>query len=210
MGADPSGTRHPAGHLRPALVLAVTLALAACQRTSAPPAPGTSQGTPPDLRGRRVMLLPVQEVVGFRGTPDAELAFQLQGREPDVHWILPDRIQESLDRSPGIRAETRGLPVGTFLSSEVRRVGDPLYGELRRMAALVDGEVALIPVRAAAHPQEGGGVAIRLHAALIDVRTGRVAWFGVEEGDAGAASDPAVLASAVDALARTLLWYSEG
>lgn len=193
---------------RVALPALLAVVVGACAGTAAPPEPGTSQGTPPDLRGRRVMLLPVQEMVGFRGTPDAELAFQLQAREPAVEWILPERIQSMLDRSPGIRAETRGLPVSVFLGTEVRRIGDPLYGELRRMAALVDAEVALIPVRAAVHTTPTGGEAIRLHAALVEVRTGRVAWFGVEEGMAGEAEDPAVLASAVDALARTLLWYS--
>ena len=154
------------------------------------------------------MVLPVQELVGFRGTPDAELAFQLQDREPGVEWILPDEIQEMLDRSPGIRADTRGLPVGVFLGAEVRRVGDPLYGELRRMGALVDAEVALIPVRAGARTAGDTGVTIRVHAALLDVRTGRVLWFGVEEGDEGRRDDPAVLASAIDELARSLLWYS--
>lgn len=181
---------------------------AGCAGASAPPEPGGSQGTPPDLRGRRVMVLPVQQQAGFQGTPDAELAFQLRNREPGVEWIMPDEIQERLDRSPAIQAETRGLPVSVFRQAEVRRIGDPLYGELRRMAALVDAQVALLPVRAAARPSEEGGVTIRLEAALVEVRSGRVLWYGVEEGEAGAPGHPAVLASAVDALARSLLWYA--
>lgn len=186
----------------------VALLLSGCAGTGAPPEAGGSQGTPPDLRGRRVMVLPVQQQAGFTGTVDAELAFQLRDREPAVEWVMPDAIQERLDRSPGIQAEIRGLPVGVFQQAEVRRIGDPLYGQLRRMSALVDAPVALLPVRAATRPVGDGEVVIRLLAALVDVRSGRVLWFGVEEGRPGPADDPAALASAVDALARSLLWYA--
>ena len=153
----------------------------------------------------RVMVLPVQQVAGLEGNADAELAFGLEGRGAEVEWILPDRVQRMLDRSPGMDARTRGLPVAQFLQAEVRRVGDPLYGQLRRMAALVDADVVFLPVRAAAEPAVGGGAVVRLHTALIDVRTGRVVWFGVEEGNAHEAGDPRALASAVDVLARRLL-----
>ncbi len=182
-------------------------ALAACA-SGAPPEPGESRLTPPDLRGRTVMVLPVQELVGVQGTPDAELAFQLEDREPGIDWVFPDRIERALQRSPGIQAEPRGLPVGAFLTSEVRRVGDPLYGELRRMAALVDADVALIPVRLGVRGTADGGTALGVHAALVEVRTGRVVWYGLEEGSAGDPADPSTTASAVDALARRLLWYS--
>ena len=39
-------------------------------------------------------------------------------------------------------------------------------------------------------------------AALVSVVTGRVLWSGVVAGEAGSPSDPAVLASVLDALAR--------
>lgn len=193
----------------PATLLAVILAVGggACARHAAPPEPGTSQGTPPDLRGIRVMVLPMQDNRGVRGDVDAELAFGLNERGRGVDWILPAKLQDAVDRAPGLNASLRGLPVGTFEAAEVRRVGDPLYGELRRLAALVDGEVALIPVSAAPRSDSTGAFTVRLATALVQVRTGRVLWFGVVEGDAGPPEDPRALASAVDELARTLLWY---
>jgi hypothetical protein len=187
--------------------LAVVCLLGACMPRAATPEPGTSQGTPPDLRGSRVMVLPVQDVRGIVGDADAELAFGLQDRGDGVTWIFPPRLQEVLDRSPGI-GRIRGLPVGVFATGEVRRIGDPLYGDLRRLGALVDGEVALIPLKAAPQPADSLGVAVALSAAVIHVRTGRVLWFGMVEGDHHEISDPGALASAVDVLARTLLWYS--
>ena len=152
------------------------------------------------------MVLPNQQVAGVMGDVDAEVAFALRHRGNGITWIFPPRLQEALDRSPGLGGRIRGLPVGVFDAAEVHRVGDPLYGDLRRVAALVDAEVALVPVRAWSHSSQEGP-RVRISSALIHVRTGRVSWFGVVEGDAAEGSDPAGLASAAEALARALLWY---
>lgn len=189
--------------------LLAALLLASCAHTAEPPAPGASQGIPPDLRGRRVMVLPVQLVSGIQqGDPDAELAFGLTAREPGVDWVLPPEIERALARAPTIDARTRGLPVGAFLAAEVERIGDPLYGQLIRMAALVDGEVALLPVQMQAGAATENGRPLQASAALIDVRSGRVLWFGVVEGAPVAPDDPRGLASVMEVLARTVLWYS--
>ena len=185
----------------------VALALSACGGSTPPPGPGTSMGTPPDLRGTRVMVLPVQQLLGVSGDPDAELAFGLRAGTREVTWVLWYEVEEVLARSPGINARTRGLPVGQFLQAEVQRIGDPLFGELRRMAALVDADAVLLPVQAALAADVGEDPRIRWSVALIEVRTGRVPWFGVVEGGAFPAGNPRGLASSVDRLARTLLWY---
>lgn len=191
-------------------IAAFAILVSACAGGPAPtPEPGASRGTPPDLRGLKVIVLPFQQNAGVRGNPDAELAFGLQSRSPDVEWILPDEMDAALARSPGVRTRTRGLSVGIFLQAEVDRIGDPLYGEIRRMAALVDADVVLIPIGIAPSAAEtvGGDPAVAVTAALVGTRTGRVAWFGIVEGEAQPAGDPRGLASAIDQLARTLLWY---
>ncbi len=185
----------------------VALALSACGGTTLAPGPGTSLGTPPDLRGTRVIVLPVQQVLGVSGDPDAELAFGLRERTQDVTWVLAHEVEEVLARSPAINARTRGLPVGHFLQAEVRRIGDPLFGQLRRMAALVDADAVLLPVQVSVAADVGEDPKIRWSVALIEVRTGRVPWFGVVEGGMFPTGDPRGLASSVDQLARTLLWY---
>lgn len=155
------------------------------------------------------MLLPVQRVQGVAGDPSAELAFALTERGDEVDWILEDEVVEILERSPAIQASTRGLPVSLFLQAEVQRVGDPLYGQLRRMAGLVDAEAVLLPIVASyeASAEVGATPRVRLTAALIEPRSGRVVWFGIEEGDDTAQDDPRGLASAAEQLARTILWY---
>ena len=185
----------------------MALVLVACGGRAPAPAPGTSQGTPPDIRGLRVLVLPVQQVTGVVGDLDAEIAFGLRDRTRDVTWVLAPEIEDILARSPAVNTRTRGLPVGQFLGAEVRRVGDPLFGLLRRMAALVDADAVLLPVRAVAVVEAGADPKITLAVTLIEARTGRVRWFGVVEGEAFPAGDPRGLATSVNALARTLLWY---
>ncbi len=196
------------------LGVSAVVALVGCGGGVAPPpAPGQNRGVPPDLRGRRVVLLPVQEVIGVGGDPYAELVFTLTDRGREIDWILEEEVSAALSRSPALDARTRGLPVGLFLQAEVDRVGDPLFGQLRRMSGLVDADVILLPILASFQANEnvpGSGPRVRLTATMIDARTGRVFWFGVEEGGDFPAGDPRGLASAVEALARTVLWYVAG
>lgn len=205
--------RHRVGLAALPWVAGAGLLLSACGGTAPPPQPGEGRGFPPDLRGRSVMLLPVQHNLGIPGDPSAEVAFALTERAEEVDWILEDEIQEILRRSPGIDADTRGLPVSMFLQAEVDRIGDPLYGQLRRMAGLVDADVVVLPVAVSWEANtevEGSTPRVRLTATIIEPRTGRVLWFGVEEGGDFERTDPRALASAAERLARTIAWYGEG
>lgn len=154
------------------------------------------------------MVLPVQENLGVRGNPDAELAFGLGERDVAVEWILPDELEAALARSPGLGASLRGLPVSQFLDAEVRRVGDPLFGDILRISSLVDADAALLPVRVALQAEPGSDPSVVFWTALIEARTGRVLWFSVLGGQGFPSGDPRGLASAVDVLARALLWYA--
>jgi hypothetical protein len=183
------------------------LSAAACGGTAPPPEPGTIRGMAPDLRGVRVVLLPVQQNYGVPGDPSAELAYGLRERGRDVIWVSADEVDQALARTPGMQARTRGLPVGVFTQAEVDRIGDPLYGELRRIAALVDADAVVLPVQMAVASVPGEQPRVRTWTALVDVRSGRVPWFSVLEGGAFPSGDPRALASAVDEVSRSLLWY---
>lgn len=179
------------------------LVLAGCASSGDPPGPGEARGPVPDLRGRRVLVLPVQL---REGTPvdltiDEEIAYALPARSGRVSWAFPDEVERILRRSPGVQASLHGLPVGIFLQAEVNRIGDPLYGQIRRMTTLVGADVALIPVQLAYTDQ--GRYALSV--AILNPVTGRVPWFGIVEGEPGAPDSPAAVASVVEALARRLL-----
>lgn len=171
------------------------------------PEAGLSFGQPPLLQGRQVMVLPLQQTRGVPSSmrPESELVFALRERAPRVDWILPDRLREIAARTPGIDLSLENLPVGAFLQVEVQRVGDPLYGHLRRLGGLTGADLALLPIQVRFRSRTADmPPAMEIAASLVDVRSGRVYWFGIVDGAAGEADDPATLASAADALARTL------
>lgn len=171
------------------------------------PEAGLSFGRVPGLRGAQVMVLPVQEVRGVPSSmrPESEVVFALEQRGAEVRWVLPDELRRMAARSPGVELPVENLPVGSFLRVEVQRVGDPLYGHLRRLGAMTGADVALLPIRIRFRPEaDERPPAIEIAAALVNVRNGRVYWFGIVEGASGPADDPGTLASAADALARRL------
>lgn len=193
-------------------VMLLTFAAGACGfGRSAPPGAGESRGGIPDLAGMEVMVFPVQSSSGVRGDATAELVFALGDRAPDVAWVFPDELRAVAARSPALDVEVDRLPVGIFMRAEVRRVGDPLFGNLFRLASVTNARAALIPVAAryrdpdAGDPADSSNVTsgtVEVTAALTDVGSGRVLWFGVVAGQAADRSDPVALASAMDALAR--------
>jgi hypothetical protein len=181
----------------------------------------------PDLTGQRVMVLPAQPgawsgvpVAGAALDPaelDAELGFWLTDGAPRVQWVLPPELARALARSPGLGIDLGSLAVGSFRRAEVRRIGDPLFGDLRRLSALVDARHALVPVAAAFVEVAGGEGAqatgappaaaqgrVEVAAALVDTFTGLVLWFGVVGGEPGRLADGAVIATAARALARAM------
>ena len=188
---------------RVSTLLLTVLVLGGCARSTRPLQPGEGRGNLPDLRGQRVLVLPVQLQAGVpQGLePDFELAHALRTLGTQTQWDFPPDLERALRRSPGVNAPMRDLPVGFFLVAEVDRIGDPLYGDIRRLAAFTGADVALLPVELR-YGEEG---AFRLTAALISVRTGRVGWFGVVQGAPGGAEEPASLATVADALARAVL-----
>lgn len=200
----------------PAVVAAAllpTLLLAACGGREVVPAPGLTFGTPPALDGQEVMVVPIQSVRGVsaRARPDAELAFALREREARVRWLFPDTLRRLVARNPAVDIALDRLPVASFLQARVERIGDPLYGHLRRLAGLSGAPLVLIPVRLR-YRSETVEVddrvlepAMELTAALVHIRTGRVLWFGILDGETGDRNDPRVLASAADALARAVV-----
>ena len=157
----------------------------------------------PDLSGYKVMVLPIQQKYGVPEglTVDSELAHALRTRGSAVTWAFPPDIDEVLQRSPGVRVQTNALPVQVFKQAEVNRIGDPLFGILLRLGGLTGADVAMIPVELRYGP-EGAYI---LSVALVGVRTGRVSYYGVMEGKAGPADDPAALASVAEVVARTIL-----
>ncbi|HSJ31145.1 MAG TPA: hypothetical protein VK933_06895 [Longimicrobiales bacterium] len=205
-----------------AAAIVVVFMLAGCASSPAPPAADTAQQPFPDIGGQRVMMLPVQQVVPAISPPatadttrpmlalsseslravEAELAYWLPEQAPRVRWVLPDAIERAVQGSAALDGITvRDLPVRDFQRSRLQSIGDPLYGDLRRVAVVTDARLALLPIGAVWIPETTGAGRVHLAAALIDTMGGRVLWYGVAASSPGERDDPAVAASAARALA---------
>ena len=184
--------------------LALLLVAAGCASApQGPPAAGEQLGGLPMLSGQEVLLLPVQRPDLDRDMVDREFAFALESRAGGVEWIDPDEMRQMMGRSV-MDIPIDRLPIDMFFQAEVTRVGDPVYGMLRRVAALTDATVALIPLSVVLRPaSEGVEPGLESMATLLDLRTGRVLWLATVEAP-GDPAEPATLARLADALARAL------
>ncbi|MGH7444060.1 MAG: hypothetical protein ACREKM_04250 [Longimicrobiales bacterium] len=187
--------------------------VAACAGRSAPPTAESPKSLPPDLTGRAVLVLPSQPGPAARRDAqsgevvaglDAELAYWLEDRGPRVDWTFPAEIRDALGRNAMLQIDIDALTVSSFHHAQVVNIGDPLLGDLRRLAALMDARWALVPVAVAYVPQETSG-RVEAAVALIDTYGGRVLWYGVMAGEPGARGTIEVAASAARAIALTLL-----
>ena len=191
-----------------AATLLATVLVFGCGGSGEVPVAGSSLGIVPDLRGRQVMVFPVQIRGGVPGDASPEIDFVLRTKGEGINWIFSDELEAMLARSPSVDSTVRGLPVGIFLQSEVERIGDPLFGQLYRLGALTGADIAFIPVAVGAGAEGVGGASVvEIAATIVNVRDGRVIWFGIVAGRPGSVADFGTVASAVEALAETLLWY---
>lgn len=193
--------------LHPARWIFVVL-LAACGGGSEPAPLSTLPAA--GMAGQSMVVLPVQRPGDFVAEAENELVYALRQRHGTDNWVFPDEVRRVMARSPSMDAPVDALPVDLFLRAEVERVGDPLYGMLRRVAALTGSTRVLIPVGVSFRPAGPDQVppvesAVEVLAGVVDVVSGRVIWLDVAEGEASSPDDPAGLPRAMGALAASLL-----
>ena len=207
-------TRGP--RLRQWLVPFLALALAgACASHPKPPTADAPPPRPIDLTGLTVMVLPAQPAAA---TPqaaaaafDAELAYWLADRAPRVRWVAASEVERLAKSSPGLRIDPHALDVRAFARMRVRRIGDPLFGDVHNLGAMLDARLALLPAGLTyVSPHDSTGAPLpgpgrfEVTAALIQTFGGEVAWYGVVAGEPGPIDAPAGIATAARALARAL------
>jgi len=189
-------TRRPVA--RRVLVLALTLATTACARQ--PQGADAPPPAPLDLAGQRIMLMPAR--AGEPRELDAELLFWLSDRSPGTDWITPAEIRETVASIPSrfsLDAPRRIIQA----KGEAPRLADPLYGDVRRLAAVLDVQLALVPLGIRVG-RDSTGVIVELAAALASIHGGRVLWIHtVRSGPSESVS--AGVAGAAETLARTLI-----
>lgn len=159
---------------------------------------------PMQLSAQRVLVLEP-----LRGELKAASAAELNGlllaafteRAPDVTWVPQAELVRGLRRSPGYAPSPDQVAVGAVWNGRPRHVEDPLASQLRRYGALVNARLLLLLT---ASGSEDTTAPMRLHAVLLDSRSGAIVWRGYHEESAGPVSAD-LLSRAAQGLARRLL-----
>jgi hypothetical protein len=152
-----------------------------------------------------VLVLPVQATSGpgIGAVPglDADIAYFLRERAPQVKWILPAELERVLRNSPTLRIRPGELDVGALRRSRLERIGEPLFTDLHNLGLLLEARLALVPYAAG---YVSGAGRVEVNVALIDTTDGDVLWIGAAAGQPGDAAAPGTAASAASALAELL------
>jgi hypothetical protein len=171
-------------------------ALAACGGGGEPPAPTPGFGV---LSGKTVLVLPVQYVRQVPGgwiagaanmqaaarQADGEITFALQELGGRATWITPEMQLRRLEREPWAEVNPYILSADEARrkKGELRKYRDPLFGEIRTMAALFDARYAIWPLEIYYQPgEEGEAGSLAVSTFLLDTRAGEVLWWGVIPG----------------------------
>ncbi len=182
------------------------------------PAPMTGFGV---LSGKTTLVLPVQYVGRVPGgwpggaatareamrAADAEIRFALEEYGGRAIWVMPERQVETLRRQPSIQGVDPYLLSADYLRREggdARWFRDPLFGEIRKLAALFDARYAVWPLELIhVEDRDGTGVRLAIRSFLLDTRSGAVLWYGVvASGDDQAPAMPGALATVAQRFAE--------
>ena len=136
---------------------------------------------------------------------DMEITFALNEVGGRATWVTPEMQLEELSRRPMIDVVPYLLSADEARQKggSLRHVRDPLYGEIRMLAALFDARYAVFPMEFLYEQDEeegGGHLAIRTF--VLDARAGTVLWYGLVRGDGSQPpASPGALALAAQAFA---------
>ncbi len=187
---------------------------AACGGGGDEPVPTPGFGV---LSGQTVLVLPVQYVQRVPGgwlggaanaqdaarSADTEITFALQEVSGRATWVTPDQQMDELSRRPMVEVFPYLLSADEARQQggSLRHVRDPLYGEIRVLAALFDARYAVFPMEFFyEQDREGGGGHLAIRTFVLDARAGTVIWYGIVRGDG---AQPPASAGALASVAQT-------
>jgi hypothetical protein len=169
------------------------------------------------LSGQTVLVLPVQYVQRVPGgwvggaanaqdaarSADMEITFALHELGGRATWVTPEQQMEELSRRPSVEVFPYLLSADEARQQggSLRHIRDPLYGEIRMLAALFDARYAVWPMEFFyEQDREGGGGHLAIRTFVVDARAGTVVWYGLVRGDG---TQPPASPGALAAAAQT-------
>lgn len=204
-----SATTHRAVRLAATLLF---VALPACAQATkegkepkTPPAPALLLSP---LAGQSIPVLPVTYLVvdsaAGSGMPtdlhsrlrwaDSLIGEVLQMRGPEVTWLLGDELRRIARRAPGTVNDPDKMGQAMLRADGLKRIPDPLFSQMRMLAALTNGRQVMVPA-AVRFQTVPGGIRAEVVLVLADARSGALLWRSTPF--AIAATPSAALAAAV-------------
>jgi len=125
---------------------------------------------------------------------DSLIGEVLQMRGPEVTWLLGDELRRIARRAPGTISDPDKMGQAMLRADGLKRIPDPLFSQLRMLAALTNGRQVMVPA-AARFQSVPGGIRAEVVLVLADARSGALLWRSTPF--AIAATPSAALAAAV-------------
>lgn len=116
----------------------------------------------PDLRGRLAWA-------------DSLIGDALQGRGPEVSWVLPEELRRVARRAPGTVSDPDRMGQAILRADQFKRIPDPLFSQLRSLAAMTNARQVMVPA-AIRFQRVEGGVRAEVVLVLADARSGALLW----------------------------------
>lgn len=191
-------------------------------RPTTPVDPFQGIGTAPlpagALAGGSVLLLPVGALVltdsaskdpdlvarqyALQAVAGEALDSALKQRAPAVTWLGLAAQRRALRMAPALGIEPERLETGYLVSPKVDALADPLWAQLRTLAAMTSTRMALAPA-AVRLDRRGDGYAAEYVLVLVDCREGQVLGRGRTPGPVAPTPEAALAAAAAAAVPRT-------
>jgi hypothetical protein len=121
---------------------------------------------------------------------DSLLAEALARRAPEVNWVLPPALRRLYRRAPGMLTDPDRMGQSVLRSESMDQVPGQLNASLRKLTAMTDGRLVLVPAAVAFGADSTGQLRAALSMVLVDARRGTVVWRSRATG-VGASPDAA-------------------
>jgi hypothetical protein len=155
---------------------------------------GDSTGVPEDLGARRSALVEAANSA-------LDTALRRDARE--VRWVGLDEQRRAVRRNPTLGLDPEHFPTHYMIGGDVDRVPDPLWGQLRALAAITGARFALVPA-AAKFAGPPGALTASLIIVVADVRTGGVMFRARATGRPMATAEAAIASAAGTVIATPI------
>jgi hypothetical protein len=107
---------------------------------------------------------------------DSLLGEMLEGRSPEVQWVLPPALRRAAARAAGMVGDPDKMGTALLRATSLKQIPDPLRSQMRNLGAVAGDRYALVPASLFFFRTPDGRGRAELTLVIADVRTGLIEW----------------------------------